>query len=64
LGGHSLFAMQLLGRIQNELDTPLSLSTLFDHPTLADFAKQTLIASMTQEFDLDELQDLFGADAE
>jgi len=64
LGGHSLLAVQLVGRVETELDTLLPLTTLFDYATLTDFAKQTLIASMTQEFDLDEMQSLFGTDGE
>ncbi len=43
LGGHSLMAARMLGRLQDELDLPLDLATVFDHPTLADFAESILM---------------------
>ncbi|WP_157510999.1 condensation domain-containing protein, partial [Frateuria sp. Soil773] len=34
-GGHSLLAMQLVARVREQLQAPLSLLELFSHPTLA-----------------------------
>ena len=38
LGGHSLSAMRLLSRVRQEFSRPISLQSLFDHPTLAGLA--------------------------
>lgn len=40
LGGHSLLAVKLLAAVQANLnlDSELTLTDLFDHPTLAEFA--------------------------
>jgi acyl carrier protein len=62
LGGHSLLAVRLLGLLQSNLNVKVELSTLFDQPSLADFAKKVLIASIMQEFDADELNDLILAE--
>ncbi|MGI9292116.1 MAG: amino acid adenylation domain-containing protein [Gammaproteobacteria bacterium] len=35
LGGHSLLAMQLISRIRDQLDAPLAMINLFNHPTIA-----------------------------
>ncbi|POZ49834.1 non-ribosomal peptide synthetase [Methylovulum psychrotolerans] len=40
LGGDSLFAMQLLVRIEEHFHNELPLSLLFDEPTISSFAKQ------------------------
>jgi hypothetical protein len=58
LGGHSLLAVQLLARIHSDINVHVELSTIFNHPQLASFAKQVLINSLTQEFDSNELQEL------
>jgi acyl carrier protein len=38
LGGHSLSATQVVSRLQSEFGVPLSLRSLFDHPTVAEVA--------------------------
>ncbi len=40
LGGHSLMATQVVVRLRNFLQTPVSLRTLFDHPTIAELAQE------------------------
>ncbi|MBE9205825.1 amino acid adenylation domain-containing protein [Nostoc sp. LEGE 06077] len=40
LGGHSLLAMKLLNHIQQEFGKQLSLSSLFQNPTIAQLAEQ------------------------
>ncbi len=58
LGGHSLLAVQLIGRLQSDLNIRIELSALFNYPQLSSFAKKVLIASIEQEFDVDEFQNL------
>ncbi|MEU4097599.1 amino acid adenylation domain-containing protein [Streptomyces sp. NPDC026673] len=38
LGGHSLAATRVAGRLREALDIPVAVKLLFDHPVLADFA--------------------------
>lgn len=38
LGGHSLAATRVAGRLREALDLPVAVKLLFDHPVLADFA--------------------------
>jgi len=45
LGGHSLLATQLMSRVRDALDVDLQLIALFDHPTVADFARDVAAAS-------------------
>ena len=45
LGGHSLLATQLMSRVRDALDVDLQLITLFDHPTVAEFAGDVATAA-------------------
>ncbi|MFC5180760.1 non-ribosomal peptide synthetase [Actinomadura harenae] len=47
LGGDSLAAIRVVGRLTEALEYPFTVRTLFDHPVLADFAEQVerLLAS-------------------
>jgi amino acid adenylation domain-containing protein/FkbH-like protein len=38
LGGHSLFGAQMIARVEDRLGTQISITDLFDHSTLRDFA--------------------------
>ena len=38
LGGHSLVAMRVIGRVRRVFEVEVPLTTLFDYPTLEDFA--------------------------
>ena len=38
MGGHSLLAMRLAGRLSNTLGQPISVRAIFDHPTVAEMA--------------------------
>ncbi len=40
LGGHSLFATQLIARIRQAFDVDLSLRTIFNSPTIAELAAE------------------------
>jgi amino acid adenylation domain-containing protein len=63
LGGHSLLAVRLLGRLQGEFGVRIELSTLFDYPDLASFAKKVLISVISGEFDSEDLQNLLSSGA-
>ena len=58
LGGHSLLAIRLVTRAEVDLGCRIELSTIFRSPTLAEFSKSALIASIEQEFEPPEIQDL------
>jgi len=40
LGGHSMLAAQMIGRVRNALQIELPLGSLFEAPTVADFAEK------------------------
>ncbi|WP_392534066.1 amino acid adenylation domain-containing protein [Nostoc sp. C117] len=48
LGGHSLLAIKLLNNIQQVFDQQLSLSSLFQNPTIAQLAEQLCNAEIQQ----------------
>jgi acyl-CoA synthetase (AMP-forming)/AMP-acid ligase II len=58
LGGHSLLALRLITRTEVELDCQIEVSKIFESPTLSSFAKSVLIASIEQEFDSHDIQEL------
>lgn len=61
LGGHSLLAVRMLGHLLSNLNVQIEISTLFNYPQLALFAKRVLITSIEQEFDSIEFQNLVSA---
>ncbi|MFG6107532.1 amino acid adenylation domain-containing protein [Leptothoe sp. EHU-05/26/07-4] len=57
LGGHSLIATQIIARIETTLGIELSLSNLFDTPTIAELAVATKAAlQMTPHYNLPPIQ--------
>jgi len=62
LGGHSLLAVRMLSHLLSNLNVQIELSTLFNCPQLSLFAKKVLIASIEQEFDSIEFQNLVSAE--
>ena len=62
LGGHSLLAVRMLNHLFNNLNVEIEISTLFNYPQLALFAKRVLITSIEQEFDSMEFQNLVSAE--
>ncbi|MEL6668305.1 MAG: AMP-binding protein [Bacteroidota bacterium] len=53
LGGHSLIAIRLAGRINDALDIQLPLTVVFEHPTIAEMAKflESYLEKLLQESD-------------
>ncbi|WP_335871249.1 type I polyketide synthase [Bacillus sp. 2205SS5-2] len=51
IGGHSLLAIQLFNRIQEEFDVELQIEDMFDNPTISGLAKQV-------EEELENLEDV------
>ncbi|MBK4998717.1 amino acid adenylation domain-containing protein [Pseudomonas sp. S31] len=49
LGGHSLLAVQVLVRLREQLGQQVALTTLFEHPVLADFCAQLTPESNAQD---------------
>ena len=62
LGGHSLLAVRMLSYLLSNLNVQIELSTLFNYPQLALFAKRVLITSIEQEFDSIEFKSLVSAE--
>jgi len=62
LGGHSLLGVRMLSYLFSNLNVQIDISTLFNYPQLALFAKRVLIASIEQEFDSIEFQNLVSAE--
>jgi amino acid adenylation domain-containing protein len=42
LGGHSLSAMQVIARLRNDLDVPITVASFFEHPTIEEFALEIM----------------------
>jgi amino acid adenylation domain-containing protein len=52
IGGHSLLAMRLIGRVKGELNVTLPLRTLFDNPTPKTLASQIVLLTGNQSSQL------------
>lgn len=63
LGGHSLFAMRVIGRVRSVFDVEVPLTTLFDSPTIEDFAS-VIAADAVADWRSNELDDLLAGLAE
>jgi amino acid adenylation domain-containing protein len=61
LGGHSLIAMRIIGRVKRAFDVDIPLSSIFDHPTLRDFTDYVERAAHDDPVDVASL--LEGLDA-
>ena len=48
-GGHSLLAIQMIGRLRHDLQVDLSVATLFQNPSIEDFAVAVLERLLEQE---------------
>jgi acyl carrier protein len=59
LGGHSLQAMQVVARVREAFDIELSLRSLVEAPTLADFAL-VVVQLQIEQSDDEEVSQILG----
>ncbi|MUG92152.1 amino acid adenylation domain-containing protein [Scytonema sp. UIC 10036] len=55
IGGHSLLATQVVSRVRDTFLVDLSLSSLFESPTIAEFAEQLKTACQVAQLDIDKI---------
>lgn len=58
LGGNSLLAIQLITRLRNSLDVEVSMSSLFEQPTVAGLAA-TIASSRLQQEEVEEVERIY-----
>ena len=59
IGGHSLMAVQMAGKVRKALGVPVSLTTVFESPTIRGLAEHILVQQLT-EMDQGELDDILA----
>jgi acyl carrier protein len=63
LGGHSLIAIRVIGRVRRVFEVEVPLTTLFDHPTIEDFAA-VISKDASPDWQTNELAELLAGLAE
>ena len=63
LGGHSLIAMRVIGRVRRVFEVEVPLTTLFDYPTIEDFAA-VVAKDASPDWQTNELDELLASLAE